>query len=221
MAGIRFKRIKAEKNKSVLRRTQEAEEVEQFGRLFYTLLFGFFAGILGMVLKKEDFLYNTGFLDSYTLSPVKFLEPDIGGLLQNILLQRLGTAVVLVILSTTYLGCAAAYLYQVWNGLALGIFVSGSMIRYGMKGFLLFAGSLLPQQLIFIPAFLLLSARCCELCKIMYFRGLSAGFSGKDRYRILLNKGIHIGVVILAILIGCMLETYVNPKMLKFILNFF
>ena len=53
------------------------EDAEQMAKLFYTLFFGFFAGILGMVIKQESLLYNTGFLDSYTLSPIKYLEPDI------------------------------------------------------------------------------------------------------------------------------------------------
>ena len=139
-------------------------------KLLYTLFFGFFAGILGMVIKQENLLYNTGFLDSYTLSPIKYLEPDIGKLLPTILMQRLGAALFLIVLATTYLGGVAAYLYQIWSGLAMGILTAGSMIRYGTKGLALIAGSLLPQQLILLPAYLLLSMECCDLCRAMYFR---------------------------------------------------
>jgi len=216
--NIRWRKKKTE---NTLRSLHEVEEAEQMAQLTYTLFFGFFAGILGMIIKKESLLYGTGFLDSYTLSPVKFLDPDMGELFQNVILQRIGAAVLLIILSTTYLGCAASYLYQIWSGLALGAFAAGSMIRYGGKGILLIAGGLLPQQLILIPAFLILSAKCCELSKIMYFRGLSAGFSQKDRYKMLLNKGFHMGLVVLIIVGGCLLETYVNPKILKFVLKIF
>lgn len=218
MAFIPWRKRKTE---NTLRGFHEAEEAEQMARLAYTLLFGFFAGILGMMIKKESLLYDTGFLDSYTLSPVKFLEPDMGELFQNILMERIGVSVLLIILSTTYLGCAAAYLYQVWSGLALGIFAAGSMIRYGGKGILLILGSLLPQQIILVPAFLLLSAKCCELCRIMYFRGLSAGLSGKDRNRLLFGKVFHMCVVIFVIIVGCLVETYINPKILQFVLKIF
>lgn len=204
-----------------LRTFHDAEEARLFGRLVYTFVFGFFAGILCMVLKKERFLYDTGFLDSYTLSPVKYLEPDLKGLMQNVFLQRIGIAVLLIILSTTYLGCAASYFYQLWSGLALGIFMSGSMLRYGMKGLLLIAGSLLPQQVILLPAFLLLSAKCCELCRVMYFRGLTAGFSGKDRNRLLFQKIAQMGFIVMILIAGCLLEIYVNPKFLKYILQIF
>lgn len=200
---------------------RETEEKEQMEKLLYMLFFGFFAGVLGMILKKESLLYDTGFLDSYTLSPVKYLEPDIKELFISILMQRFGVAALLVVLSTTYLGSAAAYGYQIWSGLAMGILASGSMLRYGGKGILLICGCLLPQQLIFLPAFLMLSVKCCELCQIMYFRGISGGLSGKDKGRFFVKKGLHMMFSIALIAAGCFVEAYINPKILKFILRLF
>lgn len=199
----------------------ETENKALMEKLLYTLFFGFFAGVLGMILKKESLLYGTGFLDSYTLSPVKYLEPDSKELMVSIFMQRLGVAALLVILSTTYLGSAAAYGYQIWSGLAMGILTSGSMIRYGGKGILLICGTLLPQQLIFLPAFLMLSVKCCELCQIMYFRGISGGFSGRDKGRFFVKKGLHMIVSVALIVAGCFVEAYINPKILKFILRLF
>lgn len=200
---------------------RESEEAEQMARLLYTLFFGFFAGILGMILKQESLLYHTGFLDSYTLGPVKYLDPDTGKLLTAVLMQRLGTAALLVILSTTYLGGVAAYFYQVWSGLAIGILTAGSVIRYGVKGVLLALGSLLPQQLVLIPAFLVLSAKCCELCKTMYFRGIPGGISGRERVRFLIREGLNMTASILFIAAGCFIEAYINPGILKLILRLF
>lgn len=200
---------------------KKTEETEQMSRLVYALLFGFFAGILGMILKQESLLYNTGFLDGYTLGPVKYLEPDTGKLLTAVFMQRLGAAALLIILATTYLGSMAAYLYQVWSGLAIGVLTGGSVIRYGIKGMLLTAGSLLPQQLILIPAFLMLSAKCCELCKIMYFRGVPGGFSGREKGRFLLKKGLNMATSVLLIAAGCFVEAYINPGILKMILRLF
>ena len=213
-----LKRKKAEDNLRVFRETEEAE---QMAKLLYTLFFGFFAGILGMILKKESLLYGTGFLDSYTLGPVKYLEPDTGKLLITIVMQRLGAAVLLIILATTYLGCVTAYLYQIWSGLALGILTAGSVIRYGAKGILLVAGSLLPQQLILIPAFLTLSVKCCELCRNMYFQGISGGFSGREKERFLIGRLLSIITTVIIIALGCMAEAYINPKILKAILRLF
>lgn len=206
---------------SGLRIFRETEEAEQMARLLYTLFFGFFAGVLSMVLKKESLLYGTGFLDSYTLGPVKYLDPDTGKLLTTVFMQRLGEAALLIILSTTYLGSAASYFYQAWSGLAIGILTAGSVIRYGLKGILLIAGSLLPQQLILIPAFLMLCVKCCELCKIMYFRGGIGGFSGKDKGKLLIKKGLNMTVNIMLIVAGCFIEAYINPKILKLILRVF
>lgn len=218
MAISLFKRKKEETGIRVFRKTEEAE---QMARLLYTLFFGFFAGILGMILKKESLLFNTGFLDSYTLGPVKYLAPDTGKLLTTIFMQRLGAAVLLVILATTYLGSVAAYFYQAWSGLAIGILTAGSVIRYGLKGLLLTAGSLLPQQLILIPAFLMLSVKCCELCKSMYFQGIPGGLSRKAKGGFLIKKGMGMAVSIMLITAGCFIEAYINPKILKLVLQFF
>lgn len=209
------------KSKSTLQSFGKAQDTGEMRQLAYTLLFGFFAGILGMVLKKESLLYRTGFLEGYTLSPVKFLEPDTGELLGSVLLQRLGAAVLLIVLATTYLGCAAAYLYQAWSGLALGILAAGSMIRYGLRGFLLIIGTLFPQQAILIPAFLLLSAKCCALCRLLYRSNISVNFSGREKYRLLFKKGLSMAAVVFVVITGCLLESYVNPRILKFLLQFF
>lgn len=218
MVGNIWKRKTAGSSLAVFRETEDAE---QRARLLYTLLFGFFAGILGMVIKQENLLYNTGFLDSYTLSPIKYLEPDVGKLLPAILMQRLGAAVLLIILATTYLGSAAAYLYQIWSGLALGIWTAGSMIRYGAKGLLLLAGSLLPQQLILLPVYLMLATECCELCRVMYFRKSAGEYQGGERKKILLERGLHMVFCTVIIAAGCFVEAYLNPEIFKMILKFF
>ena len=206
---------------NVFHRFRESKDAEQMGKLLYTLFFGFFAGILGMVIKQENLLYHTGFLDGYTLSPIKYLDPDIGKLLPAILMQRLGTALLLIVLSTTYLGGAAAYLYQIWSGLAMGILTAGSMIRYGTKGLLLIAGSLLPQQLILLPVYLVLSAECCELCRAMYFRRMSGELVRRDRGKIFLKKGLRMIFCMMIIVAGCFVEAYINPPILKAILKLF
>lgn len=213
--------LKHKKAENDLRVFRETEEAKQLAKLLYTLFFGFFAGILGMILKKESLLYGTGFLDSYTLGPVKYLEPDTGKLLITIVMQRIGAAVLLIILATTYLGSVTAYLYQIWSGLALGILTAGSMIRYGAKGILLAAGSLLPQQLILIPAFLTLSVKCCELCRNMYFQSISGGFSGREKGRFLIGKLLNMITIVILIAAGCLTEAYINPKILKMILQLF
>ena len=218
MTGRWFGLRKAQDVSYLFRETEDKALME---KLLYTLFFGFFAGVLGMILKKESLLYGTGFLDSYTLSPVKYLEPDIRELMISILMQRLGVAALLVILSTTYLGSAAAYGYQIWSGLAMGILASGSIIRYGGKGILLLCGCLLPQQFIFLPAFLMLSVKCCGLCQIMYFQGISGGFSGKDKGRFFVKKGLHMMFSIALIAVGSFVEAYINPKILQFILRLF
>ena len=181
-------------------------------------ILGFIAGVICMTVKKEDLIYGTGFMDSYTLSPIKYLDIDGKILLGYVLRQRLLGAVLLMILATTYLGCGATYLFFLWNGIVWGLLCSGCFERYGMKGLIFVAGSTFPQAFFYLPAFLVLAVYVCDLCKVLYFDKNDTYLSKKSIFYRFLIAGI---IILSVVIIGCLLESYVNPFLIKFILNLF
>jgi len=164
---------------------------------------------------------QTGFLDIYTLSPIKYQEIDSVTLWGYVLKQRLLYSVILSILSTTYLGIVACYLYMSATGVALGILLAGGILRYGLKGFLLIIVSLVPHQFILFPGFLMLTYVACSLCNFLYFEETLSGVKRTQKRRILIKHGIMLFICNIVVIIGCYVESYVNPQFLKWVLKFF
>ena len=188
-------------------------------RVFILLfLLGFACGIICMESRTKELLYDTGFMDSYTLSPIKYLDIDGKVLLGYVLRQRLLGVVLLLLLSTTYLGCGATYLFFLWNGIVWGLLITGCFERYGFKGLAFALGSTFPQILLYVPVFLVLAVQVCDMCKLLYFRKSDVYLSKRNSFYKFCLIGI---VIIMVVIIGCLLESYVNPFILKCILNAF
>ena len=87
-----------------------------------------------------------------------------------------------------------------------------SVMRYGMKGLLLIAGSMMPHFLCYIPAFLLLADWCFQTCVRLYYpvrdytENVQQQKKGKITGRFFMIHGI--------VIVGIILESYVNPGLM-------
>lgn len=81
------------------------------------------------------------------------------------------------------------------------------------------AASILPQGLFLVPGYFMLLSWGIDCHRCLY--GKIDGMEG--RYLVgkqfLLKKGIRLAGILLVILAGCLLESYVNPKIVHFILT--
>jgi len=84
------------------------------------------------------------------------------------------------------------------GGMSFGIYLTVLSVRYGIKGLFAFAGCMLPQQLILFPGFVML----------LYW-----GQKRMQKRKLLLPAA--------TITVGCILESYVNPYLLKIVLKLF
>lgn len=166
--------------------------------LFGFFLFGFLGGIAGICAFSGQLVLRTNFLDRDFWNSIKVLEINSVGLFLYSIRKRLGIAVCIMLVSAAGLTAAGTAIFALWCGVSLGTVLTVLSMRYGIKGLLLFGSSILPQQLLFIPAYLLLIDICLHR---------------RERMRFI----IPLAVVI----IGCILESYVNPNVLKVVLKFF
>lgn len=161
-------------------------------------LIGFLLGIGIICLAAQDFVMSSGFLDRAFLSRMKYLDMNRNGLFLFSLQQRIGMAAFLVLLSVAGAAGAGIFFLLSWSGMSAGAVLTIFSLRYGWKGPVLFLGSTLPQLLLFVPGYLLLLDWC---------------FRRMERRKLL----IPLAVVIM----GCFLESYVNPYILKVVLKLF
>lgn len=182
---------------------------------------GFVAGILLMNIGKDVMLDGTGFLDEYSLCQMKYMTVESSVFFFYVLKKRLGQAGCLMLLSTTYLGLVTVYAYTGWLGASLGMLLGASVLRYGVKGILLVVTSVFPHYLIYVPAWWMLLKSARELCITVCFPAASpAIYSGEKKAEV--RRHIRSFVMVAGVvIIGAMIESYVNPKLVMSLLKIF
>lgn len=191
------------------------------GKISFLTLFtaGVFAGMVFVNLRKSIWLDNTGLLDEYTLYHMKDMAVDNSALFYYVLRQRVGQLLVLAVLSTTYLGLAACSAMALWYGVCAGAFLATAVLRYGMKGIFLVLTGIFPQYLLYIPAMIALLYWCRYVYRMIY---LDRTYGGDVEKRFLLPKCLLQLLGILAVfVVGCVLESFLNPFLLKGFLKIF
>lgn len=173
---------------------------------------GLFLGIIGMHFCKEIFLENTGLLDEQTLYNMKYMEIDCRSLFGYVLRKRLGLALGLAVLATTYLGLFVCSVTALWYGVSAGAFLAVAVFRYGLKGIIFVGVGAFPHYLIYVPALLSLLVWSESMCRGIYFQ--------KNLYQGKKNIGRLIAIMIMMVA-GCVLESFVNPQLLLGFLKIF
>ena len=201
--------------------SRRAGESERYINWLYLFAGGFVAGIFIMNIGKNFFLDNGGILNINALNRIKYLEVDGSALFRYVLKERAGGVFLLTIMATTFIGIAASYLFVLWQGALTGMFITAATIRYGMKGVLLMLAGMFPQQLLLVPAWVMLLNWCCQLCCKFYYphKDYETGYRNKNSY--LIRKGVMFLWIIGVVIIGSILECYVNPILVTELLNIF
>ena len=188
-------------------------------RIPFSWLFG--GGmVLGMLYISTGGRLQAG---SFPLPDPEWLERiNVGGtekkeLLQYLLTARIKTVLIPAVLGTTYLGLAAIRLQVIEFGACGGILLSVCLSRYGLKGIGLMAVGLLPQYVLYLPAAVWLFGWSSGVCTEIYFQKQL----GRDVKRWGIRRLLQFLAILVIVIIGCFLETYVNPLFLqKVIKNF-
>ncbi|MCM1569929.1 MAG: stage II sporulation protein M [Roseburia sp.] len=197
--------------------------------LLPVFLAGIFTGILIMGFGRSIFAGTTGLLDADTLYSMKNMTVDGNALFYFVLRSRVGLAVFLVAAATTYLGLFVCVGVTFWLGMSAGLFISAALLRYGMRGIFLVAAAVFPHYLLYAPAMLFLLLWCEKLCRSIYyqksFRMQRAEEGGglKKLFPMVGGMGFAVQLILicLALLAGCVVESYVNPYIFSGLLRIF
>lgn len=187
----------------------------------YLFLGGFVLGILALNIWRDIFLQDMELLNAASLSRLRYMKVDGGSFFLYVLRERMGTVALLCVLATTYLGGVVVAAYTFGMGAMAGIILSVASIRYGIKGVLLIAVSVLPQYLLLVPAYMMLLVWCYRLCMALYHpeRSSETGYGIRRPY--LFRKAVQLLVILGIILLGSALESYMNPMVLSSFLKIF
>ena len=167
---------------------------------------GLVIGIIMINLEKNTLLEPTGILEESVLKNLLSNGPDNRVLFWYVLRNRILEFVILVILSTTYLGVAVCVLSSGWYGFAAGVFIGVGVMRYGIKGIFLFLAAVLPQYLLYGPMLYGLFLWCETTCNQIY---------GKKTTLILWERVLSLILLFCLLFVGCVAESFINPIFIK------
>lgn len=180
-------------------------------------LAGMLAGGVLLYMGKNILLTDSGFLGEEMLYQMKYMTVDSNAFLWYVLAGRLKSVMIAAVLATTYLGLVTICTMAAWYGMTMGMFITAAITRYGLKGVLLTVVGIFPQYLVYIPAFYFLMLWCERVCRVIYFEK-TVILQDKSVFVI---KLLQLAGLILAVIAGCMMESYVNPVLLGGLLKIF
>lgn len=187
----------------------------------YLFTIGLFLGILIVNVGYDTWIGKSSLLGADMITRLKNSVPDGNGLFVYVLKHRLFTVCMLGLLATTMIGLPAVCGYICYMGLSAGCLLSVAVIRYGIRGLLLMAAGIFPQGIVLIPGYAALFIWAVGVNRMLYFHGVNREYHigyGRQTY---LRKGLQMAGIVIVVMIGCLLESYVNPQILQFVLKVF
>ena len=190
----------------------------------------FFAGlILGIIIMsfgRSILLDQTGLLEKEVLLQAISVSPDKNALFAYVFRKRIGMAFFMAILSTTYLGMVTAVAESLWLGVLTGGFVTAMVLRYGLGGLLLVFAAMFPQYLLYAPAIYTLLLFCMENTRILYGmrntymanKHISNKQITNTKAPILARRVLFFVWILIFLIVGCFLESHLNPIIMRKIL---
>lgn len=163
---------------------------------------GFLLGIIYVNFIAVNYMAEPGIFSEYFLDQFSSASIDVREYIWYLLRIRVMPYLALAVLAFTKMRKIAAVLFLFWTGFSGGILISAASTNLGIQGSLLCAAGLLPQFLLYIPAYLVLLWYCCTAPQNRWNR----------------QKTLF---VTLAMSTGILLELYINPVIVKALLNVF
>ncbi len=187
--------------------------------LLYLFMTGLFLGIILVNIRHDVWMDEDGLLNTAMMKQLQSSELDGSYLFGYILKHRVSTILILCVLASTMIGFPIVCGYVCYLGASAGCILSIAVIRYGVRGLFFMAASVFPQALLLVPGYFLLFQWGMECNRSLY--GKTDGFEG--RYLIgkqfILKKVISLAGILFLIILGCMIESYVNPQIVHYILT--
>ena len=187
------------------------ENIKQMGFLKGVLtifLIGFLIGVIIFICFREQISqYLEVFYNNFVSNLLEY-ELNYPIFLKKVIAKRVQSFLLMAIFGISVLGIFYVICFLTWKGFFLGFLLASMIFQFGVKGILLGVLYGFPHIFFYLPVMysMMYKAYCMEL----------NGLKKKEMWR-----ELPVVILLLAILlIGCVLETYVNTWVLKKIFTF-
>ncbi|SCJ86926.1 stage II sporulation protein M [uncultured Clostridium sp.] len=191
-------------------------------KFYYFMVFIFFCvGIaLGTYIVKYMSAREATDLTSYFSTFTESIAKEAVNnkvLLFNILKKNLMLITIIIALSFTVFGTPIILLLDLVKGFTLGYTFSFLISTFDGKGLWLALASTIPQNIIYIPCFIALSIVGIEFSSTK----LKDKFFNKGKVNTIVERELilKIGVLACVFIIGTLIEAYLGPNIIKFVVT--
>lgn len=192
-----------------MRRTR----LQRSGLLLCLFLIGFIMGIIFVNLQWRVRRTDIDGLNLFFLSGQKGIDAG-GGYLLYLLGVRMRLPLGLCLAGMLTVGMILVYCATLWYGFLAGVLLSAGLLSMGIKGMLLLLLSFTLPLLIYTPALLFLMGQVLDMSEKINMGSVYQA-SAYGRYLLKVLTGL------LMIAAGIAAEYYLNPYILKLIMNWF
>lgn len=189
--------------------------------LLYLFIMGVFLGILFVNIRHDFWMKEDGLLNAAMLEQLGACELNGSYLLGYILKHRISVVIVIGMLASTMIGLPIVCGYACYLGISAGCILSVAVIRYGIRGLFFMAASIFPQIFFLLPGYLLLFNWGLECNRNLYVKGGNIEGYPINGKQVILKSAVRFLGILFIVIIGCILESYVNPSIVHFILKIF
>lgn len=189
--------------------------------LLYLFMIGLFLGILLVNIRYDIWTGEDGLLNAEMMKRLQNSELNGNYLFGYIVKHRVSTVLVIGMLASTMIGLPIVCGYVCYLGISAGCILTVAVVRYGIRGLFFMAASIFPQGFLLIPGYFLLLQWGLDCHRELYGRvgGLDGRYLAGSQF--IVRKGMKLLGILLIIISGCVVESYVNPKIVHFILKIF
>ncbi len=180
-------------------------------RIFFL---GIIVGIVLVILCRNKLQTDISIFNEEWILYMQNTMIESKSLFLYVLFKRLKELGFMFLLATTFAGIVCIYGYIGVMGSGVGALMAILCLRYGMKGLAMMFAALFPQALLYFPAFLYLFHMCYLVCVKLYFPHKDY-WKGSGTTKVFLFKNIlYICIALAVVIIGVLLESYVNPTII-------
>lgn len=171
-------------------------------QLLVVFLFGLVAGSLAGNYLTAGGITDQGALTRYYIKQLQYVTPDIHALLWQVGCSRMIVFASVCLFAVLLRGRYVHSCFAAWSGFSYGYFCVLLIRCFAVKGLLIGAAALFPQFLIYVPLWLVLVEWSSHYRLRDYGRNFAVG-----------------GLLVIGLVVGILLESYINPPLLQKILK--
>ncbi len=187
----------------------------------FIFLFGLIAGTFVINTMSENYYQKIYVTQDHYIKMISDVIIDKGNILKNGMLQYYKEFVIILVFNCFFLGKLYNSLYLFIKGAGVGVIISSYVMKYGVKGLIIYIMSIFPHYILYIPAVVLTICAGISMRRVIVDNSNRNAFydikniSTNNMIRILRKFIMYMIILFGFAFIISMVEAYINIPLFR------